>query len=331
MSSFQREARQQVEGGWWRRRRWRARSCRGRGWGCAIGRHVRGRCRPGPCGASSSPRCCSARCAARPRSAPTPTSPRRAPPCGGTEGAQWGAGAATATAAAGQQQGRRPPGQARWRLGHGSSWAARWAPATRRCRLRGWRAVAGRRLVLRPAALLRDAAQRQRAARGGDQLRAALLLWLAGGGRPHQLPRRHVSAGLWGGGLRLGRRRGGWGGWGEGQGGGGARGDGGGDGGGGVVEGVDRRRRVGSRQRVGVHLRLGRRRHGGDRLGRRRGAVGGIWRSRRGWRRVGLGRRGIGECGVGDGGSGGGVEGMGQRLERQLALLRALHHEDVRR
>ena len=44
----------------------------------------------------------------------------------------------------------------------------------RRCRLRGWRAVAGRRLVLRPAALLRDAAQRQRAARGGDQLRATL-------------------------------------------------------------------------------------------------------------------------------------------------------------
>ena len=46
---------------------------------------------------------------------------------------------------------------------------------------------------------------------------------------------------------------------------------------------------------------------------------------------LGSGAHGIGECGLGDGGSGGGVEGMGQRLERQLALLRALHHEDVRR
>ena len=63
MSSFQREARQQVERGWWRRRRWRARSCRGRGWGCAIGRHVRGRfC---PRSASTRPRCRSARCVAR--------------------------------------------------------------------------------------------------------------------------------------------------------------------------------------------------------------------------------------------------------------------------
>ena len=39
------------------------------------------------------------------------------------------------------------------------------------------------------------------------------LLWLAGGGRPHQLPRRHVSAGFRGGGLQLGRRRRGWRGW----------------------------------------------------------------------------------------------------------------------
>ena len=67
-------------------------------------------------------------------------------------------------------------------------------------------------------------------------------------------------------------------------------------------------------QRVGVHLRLGRRRHGGDRLGRRRGDVGGIWRSWRGWRRVRLGRHGVGGCGVGDGGSGVGRRGYGSEV-----------------
>ena len=105
--------------------------------------------------------------------------------------------------------------------------------------------------MLRPAALLRDAAQRQRVARGGDQLVAALL-WLAGGG--------------WGGV------------------GGGLVGRGAGQGVGGIVEGggLGWRRRAGLRQRCSLHLRRDRRRFGGEGKGRRLSAwgIGG----RRSWR-----------------------------------------------
>ena len=73
--SFQREARWQVERGWRRRRKRRAGSCGGRGWGCAVGRHVTGRCAY----ASTRPWRCSLVRISRRGSAPTPTTLRRAP------------------------------------------------------------------------------------------------------------------------------------------------------------------------------------------------------------------------------------------------------------
>ena len=91
-------------------------------------RHVSRGCGPGS--ASTRPGCSSVRGAAWRRSTTTPTTRRHAPRglCG-TEGAQWGVGAATTAAAGQQHQGRRPTRQPRRRLRHGSSWAGHRAAA----------------------------------------------------------------------------------------------------------------------------------------------------------------------------------------------------------
>ena len=202
MSSFQREARQQVERGWRRRRRWRARSCGGQG-GLCDGGHGRG----APCRRLQCRRCCSA--GGEPRSASTPTSPAcstweepKGPSVAGGDGDD-GDGSSR-----GARQGSRDAlatGLLGRRVGPG-------VPAERQG------AVAGRRLrPSRGAAARRCAAQR--AARGGDPARRAPVLAAGRGGRPPPASRRHVtqaSGARAAAGARAWRPAG----WGEGQGGG---------------------------------------------------------------------------------------------------------------